>query len=131
VIAVASILTQRRLVLVAASALLFWFTPVISATTATSIILEVGATGGLPGVQNRDLPQFLALRMTDAGLTEWRFAPATGGGLPANYVLWAFKANPYAGGEVRSFAPIMRSCTAGVRSRSKPASILTGNIRRS
>ena len=42
--------------------------------------------------------------MKDAGLTEWRLEPATGGGLPANYVLWAFRLNPYAGGEVRSFA---------------------------
>jgi hypothetical protein len=94
----------RRLVLAAMSVLVCWSGPVTSAP-ASSITLEVGAAGGLPGFQKGDLPRFLARRMTDAGLTEWRFEPATGEGLPANYVLWQFRLNPYAGGEVRSFAP--------------------------
>jgi hypothetical protein len=97
-------LTRCRLVLVAVSVLVCWFAPIISAAAATSIILEVGAAGAPPGFQKgNNLPRYLALHMNDAGLTEWRFEPATGEGLPANYVLWAFRLNPYAGGEVRSF----------------------------
>jgi hypothetical protein len=98
-------LTWYRLVLLTVTACLCWFGPVISASAATSIILQVGAVDAPPGFQKGDLPRYLALHMTDAGLTEWRFEPATGEGLPANYVLWKFRLNPYAGGEVRSFAP--------------------------
>src|SRR5215471_5160867 len=32
--------------------------------------------------------------MTETGLTEWHFEPATGEGLPANYVLWTFRLEP-------------------------------------
>jgi len=97
------ILTRCRLVLVAVSVLVCWFAPIISAAAATSIILEVGAAGSPPGFQKGDLPRYLTLHMNDAGLTEWRFEPTMGEGLPANYVLWTFRLNPYAGGEVRSF----------------------------
>ena len=94
----------RRLMLAAMSVLVCWSASLTSAP-ASPITLEVGAAGGLLGFQKGDLPRFLAQHMTDAGLTDWRFEPATGGGLPANYVLWAFRLNPYAGGEVRSFGP--------------------------
>ena len=96
--------TRRRLMVAVMSVLVGWSAPITSAP-ASAITLEVGAADGLAGFQKGDLSRFLAQRMTDAGLTEWRFEPATGGGLPANYVLWEFRLNPYAGGEVRSFAP--------------------------
>jgi len=98
------------------TAWLCWFAPAISAAAATSMILEVGAAGAPPGFKKGDLPPYLALHMAKAGLTEWRFEPATGEGLPSNYVLWTFKPNPYAGGEVRSFAP-QRMSTGTFRGR--------------
>jgi hypothetical protein len=87
------------------SVLVCWFAPIISAAAATSIILEVGAAGAPPGFQQGDLTRYLALHMADAGLTDWRFEPATGESLPANYVLWTFSLKPDAGGEVRSHRP--------------------------
>jgi hypothetical protein len=104
-IAIAPILAHRRLVLVAASVLLCWLTPIISAAATTSMILEVGAAGAPPGFKKVDLPHYLVLHMNDAGLTDWCFEPAAGEGLPSNYVLWTFRLNPYAGGEVRSHLP--------------------------
>jgi hypothetical protein len=98
-------LTGYRRLLLALTAWLCWFAPAISAAAATSMIVEVGATGAPPGFKKGDLPSYLALHMTDAGLTDWRFEPGQGEGLPSNYVLWTFRLNPYAGGEVRSFAP--------------------------
>jgi len=90
VISIAPILAQRRLVLAAASLLVCWLTLAVSASAA-SIILEVGAANAPPGFNKADLPRYLALHMTEAGLTEWRFEPATGEGLAANYVLWTFR----------------------------------------
>jgi hypothetical protein len=98
-------LTGYRRLLLAVTAWLCWLTPIISTAATTSMILEVGAAGAPPGFKRGELPRYLTLHMAESGLTDWRFAPASGEGLPANYVLWAFRLNPYAGGEVRSFAP--------------------------
>src|SRR5215475_1724888 len=102
-ISVAPILAQRRLVLAAASVLLCWFTLVVSASAA-SIILEVEAANAPPGFNKADLSRYLALHMTEAGLTEWRFEPVADNASRPNRVVWSFKLNPYAGGEVKSFA---------------------------
>ena len=104
-ISVGPVLARHRLVLVTVAALLWWFNPIISPAFASSIILEVGAAGTPPGFQEAVLPQYLARHMTDAGLAEWRFEPAIGEGLPANYVLWTFRLKPYDGGEVYSHHP--------------------------
>ena len=102
------ILPCRRPVLIGLAVLLFWLSAFISPALASSI-LEVGATGGLPGFDEGELPRYLALHMSDAGLTEWRFEAATGEGLPANYVLWSFTLKPYDGGEVYSHHPFHSS----------------------
>jgi len=101
-ISVAPILAQRRLVLAAASVLLCWFTLVVSASAA-SIILEVEAANAPPGFNKADLPRYLALHMTEARLTEWRFEPVADNASRPNRVVWSFKLNPYAGGEVKRF----------------------------
>jgi hypothetical protein len=90
---------------IALAVLLLWANAVISPALASSIVLDVGAAGGLPGFPAGALPRYLALHMTDAGLTEWRFEPAIGEGLPANYVQWSFALKPYAGSEVGSHRP--------------------------
>jgi hypothetical protein len=77
---------------------LFVMVPAAAAST-----LEVEARDALPGFLRADLPRYLALRMASAGLSDWRFQPAGGGGLAADRVEWSFKLNPYAGGEVRNF----------------------------
>ena len=69
---------------------------------ATPVTLGVEASGALPGFHIRDLPEYLASHMADARLTDWRFEPANAS--PPNRVVWSFKLNPYAGGEVKSFA---------------------------
>ena len=98
-----------RLVLVTVAMLLGCFDPVITSPFASSTMLEVGAAGGLPGFQEGELQLYLARHMTNAGLTEWRYEPALGEGLPANYVQWKFRLKPYNGGEVYSHHPFHRS----------------------
>jgi hypothetical protein len=39
--------------------------------------------------------------MTEIGLGDWRFEPAADDASARNRVVWTFKLNPYAGGEVR------------------------------
>jgi len=41
--------------------------------------------------------------MTEARLTEWRFEPVADNASRPNRVVWSFKLNPYAGGEVKRF----------------------------
>jgi hypothetical protein len=85
--------------------LLGCFDLIIAPAFASSTMLEVGAAGGLPGFQESELALYLARHMTDAGLTEWRYEPAFGEGLPANYVQWRFRLKPYNGGGVYSHHP--------------------------
>jgi hypothetical protein len=85
--------------LILAAALL----PFVSAIAAATTTLQVEATGGLPGFQRADLQRYLALRMAEAELGEWRFEPASDSGSAPNRVEWKFRLNPYAGGEVRNF----------------------------
>src|ERR1700737_2448171 len=68
-------LAQRRLVFIAACALVARFAPFVSAAAATAITLEVGATGGLPGFHSGELRRYLAFHMTEIGLGDWRFEP--------------------------------------------------------
>ena len=96
-------LDRRRLALVAASFLVPKFAPVPSAAAATSITLEVEATGGLPGFHSGELRRYLALHMAGSRLDGWRFEPAVDDASAPSRVIWTFKRNPYAGGEVRSF----------------------------
>ena len=86
---------------IAACALVARFAPFVSAAAATAITLEVGATGGLPGFHSGELRRYLALHMTEIGLGDWRFEPAADDASARNRVVWTFKLNPYAGGEVR------------------------------
>ena len=53
------ILPCRRPVLIGLAVLLFWLSAFISPALASSI-LEVGATGGLPGFDEGELPRYLA-----------------------------------------------------------------------
>ena len=78
--------------------------PFASAVAAAAITLQVQAATGLPGFHRDDLQRYLAVRMAEARLGEWRFEPAADNGSAANRVEWSFKLNPYAGGEVRNFA---------------------------
>src|SRR5262249_40418441 len=94
-----------RLVLVTVAMLLGCLDPIITSPFASSTMLEVGAAGGVPGVQESELVLYFGRHMTDAGLTEWRYEPAFGEGLPANYVQWRFSLKPYNGGEVYSHHP--------------------------
>ena len=77
--------------------------PLASAYAATPVTLQVGSFQGLPGLHHSALSRFIAVHMTEAGLGDWRFEPAPGGGGAANRVEWSFMMNPYAGGAVRSF----------------------------
>jgi hypothetical protein len=76
--------------------------PFASAAAAAQVMLQVGASHGLPGFRYPALPSYLAAHMAEAGLADWRFAPAAGASVAADRVEWSFKLNPYAGGEVRS-----------------------------
>ena len=109
---------RDRFALIAAALWLVWFNVIMSPALASSIVLEVGATGELPGFQQGELPIYLALHMSDAGLPEWRFEPAMGEGLPANYVQWTFTLKPYAEGEALSHRPhhLFRETYSGLHS---------------
>jgi len=76
------------------------FTPAIAASALT---LQVETSDTLPGFHIGDMPRYLALHMTKAGLVDWRFEPSAENGSAADRVEWRFKLNPYAGGEVRTF----------------------------
>jgi hypothetical protein len=93
----------RRLALVAAFVLLAILTPCTSIFAATLTILHVETSGALPGFRSADLPRYIAQQMAEARLANLRFQPMAGGH-PPNRVEWSFKLDPYAGGEVRSFA---------------------------
>jgi hypothetical protein len=89
--------------------------PAIGAGAAV-VTLEVAASDAPPGFHHADLPRYLSLRMAEAQLPDWRFAPAAKDGVAADRVEWSFRPNPYAGGHVRSFVGPRRSeTTVGVR----------------
>lgn len=76
------------------------------AGAATPVILVVESSGGLPGFHIHDLPEYLASHMADAKLTDWHFEPMANDASRPNRVVWSFKLNPYAGGEVKRFSRI-------------------------
>jgi len=94
----------NRAALVAALALNVAFMPFASPRAAAQVTLQVEAIDGLPGFHRADLSLYLAQHMAETRLADWRFEPAEGNGLASDRVEWTFKLNPYAGGEVRSFA---------------------------
>src|SRR5262249_31578540 len=75
-----------------------------TSAAAAQTTLQVEAASGLPGFHRGELQRYLVLHMAEAGLGDWRFEPATEGGSTSDRVDWRFRLNPYAGGEVRSFA---------------------------
>ena len=77
------------------------FGPFASVPAAAASILEVKASNVLPGFHRSELARYLAQHMTEARLSDWRFAPGAGDDVAADRVEWSFKLNPYAGGEVR------------------------------
>jgi hypothetical protein len=95
---------RRRISLVALWSLVTALGPFALASAAASSMLEVEASNALPGFHRGDLPRYLAQHMAEAGLSDWHFEPAAGNTRAADRVEWSFKLNPYAGGEVRSFA---------------------------
>ena len=97
-------LARRCVALVGWLALVAAFGPFATAPAAAQVTLQVEASHGLLGLHHSALSRFLAAHMAEAGLADWRFEPAAGNGVPADRVEWSFKLNPYAGGEVRSFA---------------------------
>jgi hypothetical protein len=94
----------RRAAWVARSVLAAVLVPFASAVAAAAMMLQVEAANGLPGFHRADLSRYLAARMAETRLPDWRFEPAADNGSAANRVEWSFKLNPYAGGEVRNFA---------------------------
>ena len=101
---VTSVALLWRHVPLAALWLLFpTFGQLASAATAAQVTLQVEAPHGLPGLHHSALARFIAARMAQVGLADWRFEPAAGSAVAADRVEWSFKLNPYAGGEVRSF----------------------------
>jgi hypothetical protein len=66
--------------------------------------LKVEAANGLPGFHRADLSRYLASQMAGAQLADWRFEPTEADSSAPDRVVWSFKLNPYAGGEVRGFA---------------------------
>jgi hypothetical protein len=94
----------RRLVLVTLWALAPTFGQLSSAAAAAQVTLQVGASQGLPGLHHSALSRFIAAHMAEVRLADWRFEPAAGNAVAADRVEWTFRLNPYAGGEVRSFA---------------------------
>lgn len=98
-------LDRAALVGTLALAALVW--PFASGNAAAPITLTVETFHGLPGLHHSALSRFLATHMADAGLADWRFEPAEADEAP-DRVEWAFRLNPYAGGEVRNFmrAPV-------------------------
>ena len=93
-----------RAALVIGLALVALVPPIASADAEPPITLKVEAAHGLPGLHHSALCRFLATRMADARLADWRFEPAEGDILdPPNRVEWTFRLSPYAGGEVRQF----------------------------
>ena len=90
-------------------ALAGWLAPVAALVPCTSAAtaqttLQVEASNGLPGFHRGELQRYLVLHMAEVGLGDWRFEPAAEGASACDRVEWTFKLNPYAGGEVRSFA---------------------------
>jgi hypothetical protein len=81
-------------------ALLMPFTPIV----ASALTLQVETSATLPGFHISDLARYLALQMSEARLADCRFEPSADRGTAPDRVEWRFKLNPYAGGEVRSFA---------------------------
>ena len=94
-------LAWGRIALLVCWTLVTVFGPFASVPAAAASILEVTAANVLPGFQRSELARYLAARMGEARLADWRFAPAAGDGVAADRVEWSFKLNPYAGGEVR------------------------------
>jgi hypothetical protein len=77
---------------------------VASALAAAPTILQIEASTSLPGFNRGDLLRYLAQQMTETQLGEWRFEPAPNNGPAPDRIEWVFGLNPYAGGDVRSFA---------------------------
>ena len=75
-----------------------------TSAAAAQTTLQVEASSGLPGFHRGELQRYLVLHMAEAGLGDWRFEPTAEGASARDRVEWTFKLNPYAGGEVRSFA---------------------------
>ena len=97
-------LVWRRVTLAALWLLFPMLGQLASAATAAQVTLQVEAAQGLPGLRHFALGRFIAAHMAQVGLADWRFEPAAGSGIAADRVEWTFRLNPYAGGEVRSFA---------------------------
>ncbi len=106
---------RRGLARVARWALVVTLLPLGLAVSAPTT-LKVAAVDTLPGFHLADLPRYLALRMADAHLTDWRFEPAADNSSAPDRIEWSFKLSPHAGGEVRSFTrPHLADRTFGVR----------------
>jgi hypothetical protein len=93
-----------HVVLIAAVALVAAFVPLGLSRAAPPITLQVAISAALPGFHRADLSRYIAHRMAEAQLPDWRFAPAADDGAARDRVEWRFTLNPYAGGKVHSFA---------------------------
>ena len=94
-------LVWRRIAAIVCWTLVTVFGPFAPVPAAAASTLEVKASNVLPGFHRSELARYLAQHMTEARLSDWRFAPAAGDDVAADRVEWSFKLNPYAGGEVR------------------------------
>jgi hypothetical protein len=99
---------NNTVVVITGFTLVAFVCPFNSVRGAAPITLQVEAFHGLPSLHHSELSRFLAARMADTGLPDWRFEPAQGDIAAPNRVEWTFRLNPHAGGEVRRFgrAPV-------------------------
>ena len=88
------------------AAALFAALPVQAQTAARPVTLTVTAEGPLPGFRPEDATHFLTQQMSDAGISGWHFAEATGQARAPDRIEWHFELDPYAGGGVRQFFPM-------------------------
>ena len=68
----------RRAALVAQLALAATLLPFVPVIAGAPLTLQVQASHGLLGLHHSALSRFLAARMAEAGLADWRFEPAAG-----------------------------------------------------
>jgi hypothetical protein len=95
--------------LVAGLILVAIIAPFAATDAAEPITLKVETTNGLPGLHHSALSRYLPAHMAEARLADWRFESAEGDASAPNRVEWTFKWNPYAGGEVGTFAHTLAS----------------------
>src|SRR5271155_1576123 len=79
-------MARYRGIMIAWWALAMTLGPFASASAATRVTLQVEVSQGFPGLNRSALSRFIAVRMAEAGLANWRFEPAPGNGVAADQI---------------------------------------------